>query len=507
MAISRTDERITLSRQLNTFDVTNLVVGSIIGADIYVAAALGARLVGPFSLVIWFIAGVMAIIIALSFSYCATMLPRTGGPYAYARETAGPFYGFLVGWALLLAEWFSLVVFPVAFVTYFLSLFPGLSPNMQILLKGIFIVTIFVTNTLGIRLAGRFNDILTIAKLSPLVLFAIVGIIYVFLKPGAVTANLSPFLSGSIRNFGQALVLIFWAYAGFELSTIPADEIREPEKTLPRAIVLGMFIVMVFYMVTNFIIVGVVDQKTLAASSAPLVTAARSVLSVYPVLATAGGLVIAFGAIISIMGADESGTIGTSRLVFALSVDGLLPHAFSRLHKSYRTPYIGLSAICITALIASMSGSLISLINAAVFLLSFAYLTTCISTILLANKYRDKAVHLKGKHIIPFIGIIFSAFLMTQVSIRQIAISLLLMAIGIPIYVFFSPQKELHDLKAAFLSNEAILSRAYNEGGRFLAFPVRVFKRAVYKILKIEKAWFSQSSSDRTKEVKQMRKI
>jgi hypothetical protein len=96
---------------------------------------------------------------------------------------------------------------------------------------------------------------------------------------------------------------------------------------------------------------------------------------------------------------------------------------------------------------------------------------------------------------------------MTQVSIRQIAISLLLMAIGIPIYVFFSPQKELHDLKAAFLSNEAILSRAYNEGGRFLAFPVRVFKRVVYKILKIEKAWFSQSSPDRTKEVKQMRKI
>lgn len=489
MALSKVEERVALRRQLNTFDVTNLVVGSIIGADIYVAAALGARLVGPFSLVIWFVAGIMAIIIALSFSYCATILPRTGGPYVYARETLGPFYGFLVGWSLLLAEWFSLVVFPVAFVTYFLSLFPGLSPNIQILLKGIFIVTIFVTNTLGIKLAGKFNDILTIAKLSPLVLFAIVGLLYVLLKPDAVVTNLTPFLSGDIRNFGQALVLIFWAYAGFELSTLPADEIREPEKTLPRAIILGMFIVMVFYMITNFIIVSVVSEQALAASTAPLVTAAKSVLRIYPVLAAAGGLVIAFGAIISIMGADESGTIGTSRLLFALSVDGLLPHAFSRLHKAYRTPYIGLSLICITAFIASVSGSLISLINAAVFLLSFAYLTTCISAILLASKKRDKAVHLWGRYIISFMGIVFSAFLMTQVSIKQIATSLLLMAIGIPLYIFFSPERELHDLKTAFLSRDAVLFRAYHESGRFLGFPVRLLKRAIYRMLGIEKAW------------------
>jgi len=78
--------KISLTRQLNTFDVTNLVVGSIIGADIYVAAALGARLVGPASLVLWLIAGVMAIVIALSFSYCATILPRVGGPYAYTKS-------------------------------------------------------------------------------------------------------------------------------------------------------------------------------------------------------------------------------------------------------------------------------------------------------------------------------------------------------------------------------------------------------------------------------------
>jgi APA family basic amino acid/polyamine antiporter len=488
-------DKVTLTRQLNTFDVTSLVVGSIIGADIYVAAALGARLVGPFSLIIWLIAGIMAIVIALSFSYCATIMPKTGGPYAYVKEMFGAFPGFMVGWALLLAEWFSLVVFPVAFVTYFLSLFPQLSLNMQIILKGIFVVIIFVTNTIGVKRAGKFNDILTIIKLSPLVLFILIGIIFVLFKPEVVSSNLVPFLRGDIRNFGQALVLIFWAYAGFELSTLPADEIREPEKTIPHAIFTGMLVVMVFYIVTNFIIVGVVDQTALSSSSAPLVTAAKRIVVFGPFLAAAVTLVVIFGALVSILGADESGTIGTSRLVYALSVDGLLPHVFARLHRSFRTPYVSLGAICVTAFVASVAGSLKSLINASVFLLSFTYLATCITTIIMVHKHRDKAVRLRGKRIVPIVGIVFAIFLMTQVGLRQTVISLLLMAVGLPLYVFFSPGYELTEAKNIFLSRDAILVRAYHQGGRFLALPLRMLKWLVYRMLKIEKAWLFRGDS------------
>src|SRR6266571_3735778 len=114
------------SAKLNTFDVTSLVVGSIIGADVYVATAIGARLIGPASLLAWVLAGGMAMVIALSFSYCVMILPKVGGPYAYVKAVAGPFPGFIVGWGLLLAEWFSLAVFPVAFTQYFVSLDPGI---------------------------------------------------------------------------------------------------------------------------------------------------------------------------------------------------------------------------------------------------------------------------------------------------------------------------------------------------------------------------------------------
>src|SRR2546425_12248077 len=103
---------IGLAKKLNTFDVTSLVVGSIIGADVYVATAIGARLIGPASLIVWVLAGTMAMVIALSFSYCVMILPKVGGPDAYVKAVAGPLRGLIRGWGLLLAEWFSLPVFP-----------------------------------------------------------------------------------------------------------------------------------------------------------------------------------------------------------------------------------------------------------------------------------------------------------------------------------------------------------------------------------------------------------
>src|SRR5881396_3473885 len=166
------------SAKLNTFDVTSLVVGSIIGADVYVATAIGARLVGPASLLVWILAGVMASVIALSFAYCVMYLPKVGGPYAYVRAVSGPFVGFLVGWGLLLAEWFSLAVFPVAFTQYFLSLVPGIDELGKALLKAVFIAIILSTNLVGVKTAGRVNDALTIAKLTPLLLIVVGGIAF-----------------------------------------------------------------------------------------------------------------------------------------------------------------------------------------------------------------------------------------------------------------------------------------------------------------------------------------
>jgi basic amino acid/polyamine antiporter, APA family len=479
--------KVTLTRQLNAFDVTNLVVGSVIGADIYVAAALGAKLLGPASILIWLLAGLIAIVIALSFSHCAAILPRVGGPYVYTKDVAGPFKGFLVGWSLLLAEWFSLAVFPVAFTQYFLSFLP-LSTTDQVLLKGLFIGIIFLTNVVGVEMAGKFNDLLTVGKLGPLLLLTAAGLAFIVFHPQVTLARFQPFFVGDPANIGQALVLIFWAYAGFELSTLPADEIQDARRTIPRAIAAGMFIVIAFYLTTNFVIIANVDQKALSSSPAPLTVAAANIFGVLPGLASLGALIIAVGALISIMGADESGTIGTSRLAFAMSIDGLLPRAFSRLHTTFHTPYIGLALICSTAFVASVIGTMSDLINSSVFLLSFTYLATGVSAILLERKYR---VGLGRRGIVvPALTIAFSALLMTQVGLRQIAISLVLMGVGVPLYAFFSPKSELAELKAQFLSTDAILERAYHQGDTFLAHAIQHFDVwFVYRIKHIQRAW------------------
>jgi len=459
--------------KLNTFDVTSLVVGSIIGADVYVATAIGAKLVGPASLLVWVLAGAMAMTIALSFAYCVMMLPKVGGPYAYVRAAFNPFGGFIVGWGLLLAEWFSLAVFPVAFTQYFLALVPGIDELGKALLKAVFIAIILVTNLVGIKTAGRVNDALTIAKLTPLFLIVVGGLAFLGLQPATFGSNLNPFVTGDQVAFGRALVLIFWAYAGFELSTLPTDEIDRPARTIPRAIVTGMLIVIAFYLFTNFVVLGSVGGGALGVSTSPLIDAAHAMFSSPLLLTNVVVIVVGVGALLSITGADESGTVGTSRLAYAMSIDGLLPKAFSRSHKRFKTPYLGLIVLCLTAYVASLLGGLTDLINSAVFLLALVYFATCISALILERKNPGLSRGLKGRHGIPVVGAFFSVVLMTLVNPLLIAISLVLLALGVPVYAFFSPRSEMQDLKAAFLSAEAISRRAYSEGQRFLAYPLR----------------------------------
>jgi amino acid transporter len=266
------------------------------------------------------------------------------------------------------------------------------------------------------------------------------------------------------------LVLIFWAYAGFELSTLPADEVRRPEKTIPRSIVLGLVIVIAFYLLTNFVVVATIGRPVLAVSASPLIDAGAAIFSSPALLSAAVALVVGVGALLSIAGADESGTIGTSRLAYAMSIDGLLPRVFSRTHDRFRTPYVGIVILCSAAFVASLFGGLADLINSSVFLLGVAYLATCVSAVFLGKQNPTVAAKIRGRLIVPIVGAVFSIVLILLVSPVQMAISIALFAIGVPVYTFFSPKKELEELKAVFMSREAVLERARDQATRFLAY-------------------------------------
>jgi amino acid transporter len=463
---------VQLKSELSLFDVTNLVVGAIIGADVYVASAFGAKLLGPFSLVVWVVAGIIAIVIALCFAECAALLPKVGGPYAYARAAWGGFAGFVVGWSLWLAEWLSLAVFPVAFTSYLMYFFPSLSLATQVVVKALFVVFLIVTNIVGVKAAGRTNDVLTLVKLVPLVFFTVVGLLFIALNTGVARANYSPFVPLGFGGFGAALVLIFWAYAGFEISTIPAEEIRNPSKTIPRAIVLGILIVTVFYLVTNIVLFGVMPAlgpTSLAGSTAPLATATNKALLAVPAVALIGAIIVGGGALVSVAGSDESGMIGTSQLGYALAADGLFPRVFSEIHPKYKTPYWGIVIQAVTALVAAIIGNLTLLIATSVFFMAIAYLATSGAVFSLRRKGMKAQFNLPGGLIIPILGAVFSIFLITQCTPVEIALGLVMLGIGVPIYVKYSPKKEIAELKQELLSRESRLRKAANQEERFLA--------------------------------------
>ncbi len=319
----------------------NIVVGAIIGSDIYIVPGLVAGLIGPFALVVWIIGGAVSMILAMVFGYCSYYVPNVGGSFAFVSEAFDDFYGFIAGWSMSIAEIIALPVFAIVFTNY-LQYFVPLSYGEQLLIRVIFIVVLTTINIVGVKAAGRINDVLTLAKLAPLLLIIFLGIGSIVLRP-TLLGNYTPFAPAGLSNFGTVLVLIFWAYAGFELGVLPASEVVDPKKNVPKAMITGMAIVIFFYVVTNFAVFGVVSSAELAKSPIPLVLVSAALLG------SVGAVITGVGALASVSGTDETEVLGTARLIYAMSSDGLLPKGLGKVHPRFKTPYV---AVIIEGVIA-----------------------------------------------------------------------------------------------------------------------------------------------------------
>jgi APA family basic amino acid/polyamine antiporter len=448
-----------LKQELTFFDTISIIVGSIIGADIYIASAITAGLIGPFSLVIWILAAVVATLIATVFAYCSYYVPRVGGPFAFVSVAFDDFWGFVTGWSLWVAELVSLPVFAIAFVRY-LGYYLPLAPPAEILVKGLFIGGLTMVNIIGVRAAGRVNDILTIIKLVPLILLVVLGAIFFVRDPANFFGNYQPLVPLGLGNFGTALVLIFWAYVGFELGTLPAAEVKNPGRTIPVAIILGMLIVTVFYVTTNAVVYGVVNWQVLATTQTPLILAGVALLG------SAGALIMTVGALFSVSGSDESGMLGTARLSYAMAIDGLFPRIFAKVHPRYSTPIAALAIQGIIAFFLSLYSSLPSLISFAVFNLAFSFLLTSLALMVLAGSRERR---LPGERILPWISVLICCYLLYSTSTGDKIAGVAVILVGIVLYVYFSPKIDIHHLKELFLTEEAIFFRQLERKERFLA--------------------------------------
>ncbi len=459
-----------LRRDLSYFDLMNIVIGAIVGSDIYVIPGITAGLIGPFAIVIWIIGGATAMVLAMVFGYCAYYVPNVGGSYAYVSTAFNRFYGFIAGWSMCIAEIVALPVYAIVFITY-LQYFVPVNAEEQLVIKSLFVLAFVAINVRGVKAAGRLNDVLTLAKLAPLLLIIVLGLGSLALHPKLV-GNYTPFAPFGLNNFGTVMVLVFWAYAGFELGSLPSSEVVDPKRNVPRALIVGMAIVVLFYVLTNVAVFGLVGSANLAKSAVPLILVSTVLLG------TLGSVITGVGALASVSGTDETEVMGTARLIYAMSADGLLPKALAKVHARFKTPHVAILLEGGIALVLSLFTGIAQLISFAVFNLGVCYLLVCLALVVLKRK-REKG--LPGQGVIPWLGAAISIYLLYSTSLLDKVLGSAFVLLGIPIYLFFSKAK-VREVEAELISDEAILQAELEKQHGFLANLVRL-TRAAYRRL------------------------
>jgi len=457
-----------LRRDLSYFDLMNIVIGAIVGSDIYIVPGITAGLIGPFAIVVWMVGGVIAMVLATVFGYCAYYVPRVGGSYAYVSTAFNNFWGFVAGWSMCIAEIVVLPVFAIVFASY-LGYFIPLDGEAQFAVKAIFVLAFVAVNIQGVKAAGRLNDVLTLAKLAPLLLIILLGVGSLVFHP-KLLGNYTPFAPFGLTSFGTVMVLVFWAYAGFELGSLPSSEVVDPKKNVPKALITGMAIVVFFYVLTNVAVFGLVRSADLAKSQVPLVLASTALLG------AAGALITGVGALASVSGTDETEVLGTARLIYAMSADGLLPKALGRIHPRFKTPYVAILLEGAIALALSLYTGISQLISFAVFNLGVCYLLVCLA---LAVLKRSGEKGLPGQAFLPWAGALISVYLLYSTSFFDKLVGSVFVVLGIPVYLFFSKTSP-RELEGRLISEEEVFGRELQRQHAFLANFVRL-ARALYR--------------------------
>jgi amino acid transporter len=455
-----------LKRELSYFDLVNIVIGASIGSDIYIIPGLVAGLIGPFAISIWILDGAAAMVLATVFGYCSYYVPDVGGSFAYATRAFNKFWGFITGWSMSIAEIVALPVFAIVFTNY-LEYFVPLSYPEELAVRAIFIISLVAVNVVGAKAAGRLNDVLTLAKLTPLALIIFLGIGSILFRP-SLLSNYAPPEPYGLGNLGTVVILIFWAYAGFELGTLPSSEVVDPKKNVPRAMITGMLIVIFFYVLTNIAVFGVVNWADLSKSSVPLVLVSVALLGL------AGAVITTFGALASVSGTDETEVLGAARLIYAMSKDGLLPKATGKVHPRFKTPYVAVIIQGVVALVLMPFSAISDLISFAVFNLAICYLLVSISLAFLRKKGE---MGLRGESVLPWLGAIVSLYLIYSSALSDILVGTAVVLLGIPVYVYFAKKGEPGGTRGLLAEQEGVLVKDLARRKRLLADLVRFIRR------------------------------
>ena len=411
----------------------SIAVGCAIGSGIFMMPTMLA----PYGLLGfggWLVAGAGSILVALTMARLVKRIPKTGGPYVYVNEGLGTFSGFIIAWTYWVACVSAIAGISIAFVGYLGFFLPQIA-NSQInaLLASLLLIWIIVfLNIRSLENSSKFQLISTLLKLLPLIFIILLGAsnFNVNNLPELNPSNLHP-----ISLIATVTTLVMWSFIGIETATVPADNVINPQETIPKVLIASVITILVLYILVSIAIAALVPASELLDSSAPFALAASKILGV------TGGTIVSLGALISTLGSLNANTLTAGNLSLAAARDGLLPSKFVILSKN-GTPiftYLLTGAFVSILLILNYTKGVV---NAFVFMAMLSTLSTLLAYAFCAiaefkfSRADKKNLQRNNALLISCGTFLYAFFAIWGAGIEMIIYSIILILIGTPIYLF-----------------------------------------------------------------------
>ena len=355
-----------LVRGLGRWDFTAIVVNTIIGAGIFGLPAKVYAQIGSWSLLAFAACTLVIGLVVLAHAEVSSRFSATGGPYLYAREAYGSLVGFEVGWLFWTVRITTFAANCNLFITYLGFFIPGANEGgLRIALIVGVVLTLTVVNIRGIRHSALMTNFLTAGKLIPLVIFAGIGMF--FIEPA--NFNFDPLPGYS--SFSTSVLLLIYAFVGFEAAVVLSGEVKDPERSIPFGTLVALALCSILYIMVQAVSIGTLPG--LAASERPIADASVIFLGIF------GAGFITVGALFSIFGNLNSGVLASTRTLFAMSEQRQLPAILSRTHVRYKTPTVSILLTAAVMFVLTIQSSFLSAVTIATITRLIIYATTCLS--------------------------------------------------------------------------------------------------------------------------------
>jgi basic amino acid/polyamine antiporter, APA family len=428
-----------LKRELGLWTATALVIGNMVGSGIFLLPSSLAATAGPASILAWVFTGIGALLLALVFARLGQAYPRTGGPYVYVRKAFGDFMGFWTAWSYWINAWTGNAAIAIAFAGYLVVFWPAASTYWVATLLAIGLVWLLtLANVVGVRAAGRIQLLTTIVKFVPLALIGIVGLFYIHGR------NFSPFTiaHGFDWSISSAALLALFSFIGLESATVPAEEVEDPERTIPRATIIGTAATTVVYVVSSIALFGMIASPALANSTSPFADAANVIFG-----GTWGGKAIAVVAMFSIFGVLNGWILLQGRVALGAARDGLFPKQFARIDGKRKTPVVGIvaSSLLTTVLLSvnfQQRGSIVKLFTDVIIiatltaLLPYAFAAAAEMYLFIVDRRAFSGVSLARSTVIALLALGYSSWAIWGAGYKPVAEGFILLIGGIPVFLW-----------------------------------------------------------------------